>query len=347
MILQRIQLINFRNIAVREFDIHPVLTIIIGENARGKTNLLEGIYFSVYGVGFRETKESELVKWDEERSIIETFWIEDENSEYFQIVIDKKDDDIAKKFFVNKVRKPHNAYSQFQSKAILFAPEHIEIITSAPDRRREYFNRLISTYDNNYKKSLHNYEHALYRRNKILEHHLGTNLPDEELVFWDDYLEKNGLVITKARQEYTDFLNAHRSVDGKSFNIEYIKNEFTKERLKKSRPEEMRLRRTVIGPQKDDFAIYLTDGEEKNVHHFGSRSEQRMGVFWLKLNEIRYFEEILKKKPLLLLDDIFSELDTKNKSIILGLIEDYQTVLTTTEKELLDLAHVEKKIIML
>ena len=98
----------------------------------------------------------------------------------------------------------------------------------------------------------------------------------------------------------------------------------------------------MIGPQKDDFQIYIKD---KNVHHYGSRSEQRLAVFWLKINEITYHESIYKKKPILLLDDVFSEFDKQNKKMVLELIEKYQTVLTTTEEEVIDLIDVPKKII--
>lgn len=347
MIIKSIRLAHFRNFEDKTFELHPALTIIIGENARGKTNLLEGVFLSIYGTGFRECKEDELIRWRQNQAIIETQWKEKDSGDFFQIAIEKKNEKIEKKFSVNKAKKSHFAYFQYQTKAVLFAPEHIEIITGSPDRRREYFNKLIFAFDPEYKKKLHNYEHALYKRNKILEYNHDRQSLNEELSFWNDYLEGHASYITNKRQEYIDYLNSHKAVDGKLFHIDYLKNELTKERLEKSFEEGMRLRRTIVGPQKDDFQIHLENDEVKNIHHFGSRSEQRLGVFWLKLNEIRFLEEFFKRKPALLLDDVFSELDIKNKKVILNLIGEYQTILTTTEKELLDLTALPKSTISL
>ncbi|QQG44523.1 MAG: DNA replication/repair protein RecF [Candidatus Roizmanbacteria bacterium] len=344
MIFKQITVTDFRNFDSKIFDFHPSLTIIIGENARGKTNLLEAIFLSINGAGFRESKEEELITLGKGQAVVEAEWEDKKEEQKFQIVITKRGETIEKKFFVNKTKKGYYSYSQYQIKSVLFAPEHIDIINGSPDKRREYFNRFIAIFDPEYKKKVHNYEHALYKRNKILEHHTNDQTLKEELLFWNDYLEKQAVYISAKRQEYSDYLNDNQSIDGRLFRINYLKNELTQELLNKVYDEEKRLRRTLIGPQKDDFQIHLND---KNVHHFGSRSEQRLAVFWLKLNEINYLTHFFKKKPILLLDDIFSELDTKNKKVILDLIGNYQTVLTTTEKELLDLVNMPKTVIQL
>jgi len=108
----------------------------------------------------------------------------------------------------------------------------------------------------------------------------------------------------------------------------------------------MRLRRTLIGPQKDDFEISLTTNSKKNVSLYGSRSEQRMAVFWLKLNELKLFEEKSKKKPILLLDDIFSELDENNRKLVMKMIGNYQTIATTTEVEIGEIRQDLSKIVI-
>lgn len=347
MTLKKIRLVAFRNFNDKIFNFHPSLTIIFGQNSRGKTNLLEGVFLSLYGTGFRESKEEELIQWGKDENLIETTFAENETEQLSQTLIKKHNDLIEKKFFVNKTKKNLHSYLQYQDRAVLFAPEHIEIITGSPDKRREYFNKLLFLFDSEYKKKLHNYEHALYKRNKILEHHSAKDTLKEELIFWDKYLRDQSIYITQKRQEYVDFLNLNKSIDGKIFGVKYIKNKFTMERLIDIHEEELRLKRTLIGPQKDDFQIYLSNGEEKNVHHFGSRSEQRLAVFWLKINEIKYFESNLKKTPILLLDDVFSELDTSNKKLVLHLIGNYQTILTTTEKELLELVEMPKIVISL
>lgn len=337
MILQRVQLHNFRNIPARVFDISPRLTIILGENARGKTNILESIHCIINGVGFRESKEEELLLMESSETQLDGLFEKDKTIYHFRIFLKKeKNSTITKNFFVQKVRKGHTLYTAEQTRCVLFAPEQIDIITGSPDIRREYFNKLINTFDIQYKKHLANYEQALRKRNKLLEHFQSLEKLKEELSFWDTYLQKEAEYITKKREEYTNFLNSHYELDGKTFTVEYSKNEFTHERLKEKKELELRIRRTLIGPQKDDWVVYLKNKtlEKKNIQKYGSRSEQRLGVFWLKMNEIHFMEEEMDIHPILLLDDVFSEFDHENKERIVRLIEKYQTVMTTTEDEL-------------
>ncbi len=344
MLLKQIGLHNFRNFEEKSFVVNPFLTIIIGENARGKTNLLEGVYVILHGEGFRESKEEELIRLNKNSTSIEGIFGEESGQFIYRITLNKGEGGVGKHFFIDKTKKKQNQYLQGQIKAVLFSPEQIEIIIGSPATRRNYFDRLISYYDYEYKKKLDNYENALKRRNKILEKHRDENQLEEELSFWNTYLLEQAEYIAKGRSEYVKYLNQNQKLDAKEFSIQYVKNEFSQERLINFFEEEKKWRRTLIGPQKDDFQIYE---EEKNVHHYGSRSEQRMAVFWLKMNEIRYHEQTKGKKPILLLDDVFSELDIHNKKIILDLIKKYQTLVTTTEREVIALAEVPNTIIRL
>jgi len=347
MLLKQVTFHNFRNFEKEIFIINPFLTIVIGENARGKTNLLEGIHVVLHGEGFRESKEEELIGIDNESGFVEGIFGEKDEKNIYRVSFGKKDEGVDKYFFVNKTKKRHILYLQEQIKAVLFSPEQIDIIIGPPGIRREYFDKLLTFYNYEYKKKLDNYGNALRRRNKVLEKHYDENQLKEELEFWNSYLIQQAEYITKKRKEYIDYLNKNQKLDAKEFSIEYIKNEFTVKRLEDFFEEEKRWRRTLIGPQKDDFQIFLKGKFKKNIHHYGSRSEQRMAVFWLKMNEIRYYEETREKKPILLFDDIFSELDVHNKKIILDLIKNYQTVVTTTEHEVIDLAEVPNTIIRL
>lgn len=344
MLLRQINLENYRNFASDKFEFNPLLTIIIGENAKGKTNLLEAIFLILHGSGFRESREDELIKFGSDSAEIMASFGSNDKQFIYQIVIKKNE----KIFLINKAKKRHFQYLKETAKLVLFQPEQIEIITGSPEKRRKYFDNLISSFDPEYKKRLVNYENALRKRNKILEISRNVNSLTEELSFWDGYLMENGGYITQKRQKYIDFLNENRSIDSKEFSLDYLKNEFNKMRLAEKFELERRYRKTVIGPQKDDFQLYQNrNDEKKNLHHFGSRSEQRLGIFWLKFNEIRFIEDKLKVKPILLLDDIFSELDIKNKKLIIDLVKKYQTVVTTTEIKLLELANMPKTIIKL
>lgn len=344
MLLKQITLNNFRNFRDSNFTFSPHLTIIFGENARGKTNLLEAIYCLTHGEGFRETKEEELVMFDETKARISGLFIDGENQAELMISFDKKASWLEKKYFVKKTNKRLNLYLMETTKSILFSPQQLEIITGSPYGRRQYFDKLINSYDLDYKKKLNNYENALRKRNKILETLKVEKELKEELFFWDDYLEEQASYINTKRAEYVNFLNQHQRIDDKKFSVKYLANELTQKKLTEIFRQERRYRKTLIGPQKDDFQVDLVeDGFIKNLHLFGSRSEHRLGIFWLKLNEIRYYEERFKKKPLLLLDDIFSELDLKNKKLILNLIGQYQTILTTAEPEVITLMKGVKK----
>ncbi|NTU74082.1 DNA replication and repair protein RecF [Candidatus Roizmanbacteria bacterium] len=346
MILQKVILHNFRNLKAVAYNFHPSLTVIIGANALGKTNLLESIYFSISGSGFRESKEEELVNWEELVMTTDTRWIDRNIQHVFLLQLAKKEGTMEKKYFVDKVQKTSQGYREFQTGAVLFAPEHVDIITGSPEKRRDFLNRLISLVDPVYKRNLYNYEHALRRRNKVLEHHSDQTKLREELIFWNNYLVEQGAYITRKRVEVIAYLNAHTVFQDRQFQAKYTPNEITHERLEQAFQEEVRWRRTVVGPQKDDFSVFLTENSEReNVQMYGSRSEQRLAVFWLKLNELLFCEEVLKQKPLLLLDDVFSELDTRNKRVVLELITHYQTIITTTESELLELTGMEKETI--
>ena len=155
MILKRVQLHNFRNISSRVFDISSKLTIILGENARGKTNILESIHCIINGVGFRESKEEELLLMGSSETQVDGLFEKNKNTNHFRILLKKELNGlIAKQFFVEKTRKGHAHYTSEQTKCVLFAPEQIDIVTGSPDIRREYFNKLISTFDIVYKKHL-------------------------------------------------------------------------------------------------------------------------------------------------------------------------------------------------
>ncbi len=348
MLLKQIILKNFRNFAEEKFNFNPFLTIIIGENSRGKTNLLEAVYLITHGEGFRETREDELIRFEQSQSDVQAFFVSGDKNFLFQIVIKRMGEGVNKIFSINKTKRKHFHYEKETSQAVLFSPEQIEIMTGPPEKRRKYFDNLIASFDLVYKKKFVNYENALRKRNKILETYKNESDLHEELMFWNSYLEENANYLMQKRQAYINFLNNHRKIDSKEFSIEYLKNELNIRRLEENFELEKRYRRTVIGPQKDDFQLYQSwDRQKKNLHHFGSRSEQRLAVFWLKLNEIKYFEETYKSKPLLLLDDVFSELDTRNKKLIIEIIGKYQTIATTTEVKVLDLINMPKSIITL
>jgi DNA replication and repair protein RecF len=347
MILEQILLKNFRNFSQSVFYFNPFLTIIVGKNSVGKTNLLEVIYFSASGRGFREKKEEELIYYNKSTADVQTVLTEEKEKTLLRIYL-HRNKTILKKYFLNKTKKANYQYLAQSLPAVIFSPSLMYVIEGEPVERRDYFNNLISDFDLEYKKRLINFEKALRRRNKILEIEKNIEKVKQELVFWDGYLIKQANYLVKKRQELVDFLNQHPKLDNKIFAIKYIKNELSEETLNKTFEKQLILKKTLVGPQRDDFEILIyTSQGLKNIHQFGSRSEQRLSLFWLVLNEVALYQEILKKRPLLLLDDIFSELDTSNKELVIKLIKKQQTIITTTQPEILDLIDIPHSIINL
>lgn len=344
----RLSLSNFRNFVYQSFSFHPRLTLIVGENTRGKTSLLEAVYCSIMGSGFRESREEELILWDEDMGLVQGVFSLVEEELLFQVQIKRHGESVSKAYYVNKTKQNQSTYRKNQTNAVLFAPQHMDLIIGSPSLRRGYLNTVLSACEDRYRKQLHNYEHALRKRNKILEMHANKHDLEEQLLFWNTYLEEQAAYITQKRKEYVEELNAHPQLDQYTFSMRYEANVFSQERLGEYRDKERVMRKTQIGPQKDDIRIFLKkEDREKNVHTYGSRSEQRLALFWLKLNELRLLEQASSYSPILLLDDIFSELDMQNKERIFHLITQYQTVLTTTDHELLGLGGSEKQVIEL
>lgn len=326
---------NFRNYTDSTFTISPQITVVIGPNSKGKTNLLEAIHCILNGYGFRESKEEELLTIGADEASIRADAVNGSQVSY-QIYYRKLSNGIEKIFSINNSKQRYATYIQESTRSILFSPDQINLIIGPPDGRRKYIDRLLSFYDYEYKKRLINYEQGLRKRNKVLESYRSREALQEELHFWNGYLEGQSTYVTAAREAYIAFLNEKPDIHSRSFQIEYRKNAFSVERAQDSFEQELIMRRTTIGPQKDDFQISKRENDRaQNIHLFGSRSEQRLALFWLHLREIEYCQKKTGKKPLLLLDDIFSELDKENRKLILSLISDFQTILTTTEEDVL------------
>ena len=350
MLLKKLELHNFRNFKNNTFLFNPLFTLIIGENSKGKTSILEAIYFLTFGSGFRESKEAELINLDNlKEAWVGGAYISGDSKFKFKVVLRASQNSVKKIFLIESTSKRHFQYLQEQAKAVLFTPQQIDIISGSPHKRRSYIDGVVSSIDFEYKKRLNNYENALKKRNKILERASFLQNIDDEIAFWNDFLIEQANYLTLKRKDYVSFLNENNKINSFTFKINYLQNEFSKERLEKYKDLERKIKRTVIGPQKEDFEIYIEsiDNKEKNVHKYGSRSEQRLSILWLKFNEIKLFEKNFNIKPILLFDDVFSELDIKNKKLVINLLKKYQAVATTTEIEVLHLAEIPKSIIKL
>ncbi len=346
MRLRKIQLKNFRNFPEKEFYFNPFITFILGENSVGKTNLLEAIHLLCNGEGLKEKKIEELILFDKEMAYIDGTFSEKEDIFNYRVVITRGSR--KKTFSIDGAKTSLKGYLPKLPTTVVFTPAQIKIITGSPEKRRNYIDSILSKSDLDYKKALLNYKNALYRRNKILEESRITQWNDKKIIFWNDFLIKNGSYIQERREKYVKYLNTNASLNAHLFHIEYNKNPISSSALQGSFQKEMIFKKTLVGPQRDEFVFFIEkEGRKLVVQDFGSRSEQRLTLLYLKLRETKYLDETTNFKPILLLDDIFSELDNKNKLLVLSLLSEYQSIITTTDPLLIEELKFPKDVILL
>jgi len=357
MIIEKLHLQNFRNYSKKTFEFSKDTNLIVGKNAVGKTNILEAIYFLASGRSFRvKGVEREAIKYNEEVGRIggkiiklSNYPIEnyegkndETNLEIILTVGEVGGEKSAKKrYLVNNIpRRAVDFLGNFR--AVYFGPEDLELIIGSPGHRRKYLDNVLTQVDREYTRSLLSYEKAIRQRNKILEimrESFGAPSYIEgdfrkKLFFWDQLLIKNGNYITQKRREFIEFLNRHEGFEGgENFEVEYDYSVISEERLLKYKQEEVFAGVTLVGPHRDDFVVKIRNSkfEVRNLSIYGSRGEQRLGILWIKINELLFIEEKTNEMPTLLLDDIFSELDVAHRKLVLNLVNKQQTIITTAD----------------
>ncbi len=343
MILKSITIEGFRNFLKKTvFSFNDKQTLIIGKNAIGKTNLLEAVYFLNNCHGFREKQLDNLLENSRESALVKAKYFDKEDNEefYFSIRLQKQKNKTEKYFFVNDLKKSYKDYVSRTIPTVLFQPSDIAIITGSPSLRRDYVNQILERVNYTYYQAKNNYSKGLYKRNKLLENQKKYKADNflEVLRFWDTFLIKNALVIYEQRKAFVEYLNSQNKLTTVSFNIEYRASIFNMERAALFQKKELEMGKTLIGPQLDDFAFFkLKSDVKKDLSLYGSRSEQRLVVLWLKVSELSYLEKRLGKKPIFLLDDCFSELDRENAELALTIANNYQSLITTADWEIVKL----------
>jgi DNA replication and repair protein RecF len=197
--------------------------------------------------------------------------------------------------------------------------------------------------DREYRRASLSYQKGLRQRNKLLEQIREEGKPRSILFFWDKLLIENGEIMTQKREEFLEFINQQPDYFG-DLNIIYERSTISPQRLEKYANEEVAAGMTLVGPHRDDFVVGISNQQSgiRNLHIYGSRGEQRTAVFSLKLGELEYVAEKTKERPVLLLDDIFSELDHERRKRLLEVIPKQQTMMTTTDIHLVEPAYRKK-----
>jgi DNA replication and repair protein RecF len=346
--LTSLNLENFRTYREKQipFD-HPV-TAVIGPNAIGKTNIIESIFLLATAKSFRTHSDPEMISFGQDYARVSGQLSED-SAEVFLTHGNLYGKRVAKKKLkVNGVgRRKKDFVSLFD--AVIFEPQDIAIIVGSPVRRRHFLDNVLAQMDWQYSQNLTSYQKGIRHRNKLLFSISREHASLDQLEYWDEIIIESGQYLHQKRQEFINFLNdisnqreflmpliKQKNIQDILFNFTYDHSIISPQRLNKYRQAEIASCRTLVGPHRDDLQInfqFSSHHQPKDLAKFGSRGQQRLGALALKLGELHYLSQQNQQKPLLLLDDIFSELDQDHRQAIIEIMPLYQTVITTTDRD--------------
>ena len=327
---------NFRNYEKQNIILNPDINIIYGNNAQGKTNIIEAIFLCSYGKSFRAKKDSDLIKFGKERAKVEVLYEKIDREGKITVNIDNK-----KLFYINDINQKKISDIIGKINIVTFTPDDIEIIKDGPQRRRKFLDMMISSLKPNYIHLLNTYNKALEQRNNYLRQIKIENKSINMLDIWDETLSEYSYKIFEYRKYFIDkfseklevFHNLITKSGKEEIKIKYISNgrdrESYLENLRKSRQVDIKRGFTATGIHRDDFMIYINN---RPVAIFGSQGQQRTAVLTLKLCELQIVKDELNENPILLLDDFMSELDNQRRKSFLENIEGNQVIITCTDK---------------
>ena len=345
MYIEKIKLNNFRNYEQLELDLNKDINIIYGNNAQGKTNILEAIFLSSFGKSFRTNKEKEMIRFNEQSCLVEIFYQKKDRDGKVKIDIGNK-----KQISLNGIKLKKLSELLGNINIVIFTPDDINILKDGPASRRRFLDMMIGQLRPNYVYNLNMYLKTIEQRNNYLRQIREENKPEEMLEIWDENLAEYGEKIYIYRNEFINKIlnkinNIHKNItDAKEeIRIEYLSNCDNKENylklLKERRKLDIIKGYTTKGIHRDDFVIYIND---KEVSTYGSQGQNRTAVLSLKLSELQVVYDEIGEYPILLLDDFMSELDEVRRKNFLNNIKNTQVILTGTDK--IELSDVEYSI---
>jgi len=338
MFIKEIKLENFRNYDFEKIKLNEKTNIIFGDNAQGKTNILEAIYINSLGKSFRTNKDKELIKENKEIAKVEIKFEKNNREEKINLELNDK-----KIFYLNDIPLKKTSEIIGKINVVLFTPEDIGILKDDPLRRRKFLNIMISQLRPLYIHIFSQYKKTLEQRNNYLKQIKYENKSKANLDIWDEQLIKLGKKIYEYRKEFIEKINnkikdIHLGITSEKefIEIKYKSNiniENYEEKLKKNRELDIQKGYTSIGVHRDDFEIYINN---KNAAIYGSQGQQRSSIISLKLAEAEVIYDEIEDYPVILLDDFMSELDNKRVKGFIKNIKNNQVLITTTDKISLD-----------
>ena len=334
MVIKSLKLKNYRNYDLLDLTFDPKTNILYGDNAQGKTNILEALYLTGTTKSHRGTKDRDLIRFGCEESHLET--IVNKNGIDFQIDMHLKKNS-PKGIAINKIpiRRASELFGIVHF--VFFSPEDLNIIKDGPSGRRRFIDLELSQLDKLYLSNLSNYNRIINQRNSLLKELYKQENLMETLDIWDLQLVEYGNKVMERREEFICQVNKiisdiHFKITGgkEKISIIYEKSIGTlslEQALKKNRERDIRMKSTSVGPHRDDLCFMA---ENLDIRKFGSQGQQRTAALSLKLSEIELVKKLINDTPILLLDDVLSELDKHRQNYLLDSIHNIQTVITCT-----------------
>ena len=334
MIIKSLKLKNYRNYELLDLKFDSRTNILYGDNAQGKTNIVEALYLSGTTKSHRGTKDRDLIRFGCDESHLET--IVEKNGIDFQIDMHLKKNS-PKGIAINKIpiRRAGELFGIVHF--VFFSPEDLNIIKDGPSGRRRFIDLELSQLDKVYLSNLSNYNRIINQRNSLLKEISFNKSLIDTLDIWDMQLAEYGKRIIERREKFIEQVNEiisdiHFKLTGgkERISLSYessIGNYTFEEILKKNREKDIKFKSTSAGPHRDDMCFKVGD---LDIRKFGSQGQQRTAALSLKLSEIELVKTMIHDTPILLLDDVLSELDKHRQNYLLDSIHDIQTVITCT-----------------
>ena len=344
MIIREIELRDFRNYESLNLQFHNKVNIFLGDNAQGKTNIIEAIYVSSFGKSFRTLQDSEMIRFGSEFAKIKVNAEKDDEELCVEVALTEKGKGI--KVDGLKLKKMSELFENIYT--VVFSPEDLKIVKEDPEKRRRFINTELCLISPSYYISLSSYKCVLKQRNAFLKDSKfeGGRIDSSIIEIWDEQIASYGTEIMMKRKEFIEKLNIisaelHKNItDGKE-NLEIVyepsvnikenfaeQKEYFKKVLSENLSSDMRSGTTGRGPHRDDICIMINGTD---IRKFGSQGQQRTAALSLKLAEIKLIKEETGENAVLLLDDVMSELDASRQNFLVNSLGDVQLFITTTD----------------
>ena len=337
MIIKSLELENFRNYETLSIRFDSGTNILYGDNAQGKTNILEAIFLSATTKSHKGSKDRDIINFSADEAHIRTYVEKDGLENRVDMHLRKSK---SKGIAINgqKIKKAADLLGLLN--VVFFSPEDLSIIKNGPSDRRRFVDMELCQLDSFYLYNLNNYNKIVNQRNKLLKELYNNPSLRDTLFIWDSQLISYGSKIIERRKAFVEQLNEiiydiHLKLSGGKEEIKIVYEpdvllEDFEKSLKNNQERDIRLKQTSTGPHRDDFC-FMAGGID--IRKFGSQGQQRTAALSLKLSELELVKKLTKDTPLLLLDDVLSELDSSRQNYLLNSIGDIQTIITCTGLE--------------